>query len=220
MFNGQDTEGNELNLDVIPEAESDENTQDSGNTEGEFTEETLQLETEVEKVDKLSPQEANAKAQEEAWLTKVTSGKADVEDAPTWLQKRLNARLKATNNVPETEEVVKKVLAQEREAQEFKDLQKQIPRLTADQAKQLNDKFAEYKPLGNVKALATALEILGLSSKMKEAEARGIAKGRVSFPASGQSSVRKSSQSVGGVPLDTIHSDKAWNEMIRRGSQN
>jgi len=218
MFNEQATDGNELQLEVIPEAESDGNTQDSGDAEGELTEE-IRLET-GEKEVKLSPQEENAKRQEDVWLNKVISGKAQVEEAPSWLQKRLTARLEATGQVPETAEVVKKILTQEREAQEFQDLQKQIPPLTAGQAKELQEKFAKYKPLGNTEALRTALDLMGLSSKVKEAEARGIAKGRLTFPKSGQPSVKRSGQATaGGVPLDVIQDDKKWSEMIRTGGR-
>ncbi len=209
--------GDELQLEVIPETESTDGTQDSGNAEGELTEE-IRLETGEEEV-KLSPQEENAKHQEDVWLNKVIAGKANVEDAPSWLQKRLTARLDATGKVPETAEVVKKVLTQERQAQEFQDLQKQIPPLTQTQAKELQEKFAKYKPLGNVEALKTALELMGISSKVKEAEARGIAKGRLTFPKSGQPSVKRSGQVVGGVPLDVINDDKKWNEMIRTGAR-
>ena len=217
MPNGQDTTEDELQLEVISETESAEDTQATENGEGESeTEVELNLETDESKVDKLSPAEENAKRQEEAWLGKVTSGKANVEDAPGWLQKRLNARLEATDKVPETEEVVKKVLTQEREAAEFKAEQASIPKLTALQAQELKSKFAELKPLGNVKALRLAKELLGLSSKVKEAEERGIAKGRMSLPRSGQPSVKKSGQ-VGGVPLDVIHDEKKWNDLVRNG---
>lgn len=217
MPNGQDIEGDELQLEVIPETESAEDTQATDNGEGESEEVELQFEQEEAQGDKLSPQEENAKRQEDAWLNKVISGKSNVEDAPKWLQNRLNARLEATNKVPETEEVVKKVLEREREEQEFQAEQKNLPKLTTLQAKQLQDKFAELKPLGKVKALRLAKELLGLSSKVKEAEARGIAKGRMSLPQSGHPSVKRSNQAVGGVPIDVIHDDKKWNEMIRNG---
>lgn len=217
MPSGQDSSGDELDIQVTPETESADDTQNSGSAESESTEE-LNLETETVETDKVTPQEANAKAQEEAWLGKIIAGKVEVEDAPNWLQKRLTNRLEATSKTPETEEVVKKVLAQEREAQEFKTLQKQIPPLSSAQAKELTARFAELKPLGNVKALETALKLMGLDSKVREAEARGIAKGRVSFPASGLSSVRKAGEIKGGVPVDIINDDKKWNEMIRKGS--
>lgn len=217
MFNTENTESDELQLEVIDDAESDGNTQDS-EAEGE-SETELNLEID-EKVAKQTPAEENAKRQEESWLNKVVTGKADVSDAPTWLQARLNARLEATNKVPETEEVVKRILATEREATEFKALQSQIPKLNSAQAQELQERFAKLKPLGKVEALRTALDLMGLSSKAKEAEMRGVAKGRMSLPMSGQPSVKKSGQSVGGVSLDVIHDDKKWNAMIRNGATN
>jgi hypothetical protein len=214
MPNGQDTEADELLLEVedTTEAESDEDTQTTEDGEGESE---ISLETD-DSGTKLTPAEENAKRQEESWLEKVVSGRAEVADAPKWLQGRLNSRLDATNKAPDTEEVVKKVMAQEREAQEFAELQKQIPRLTAGQAKELQQRFADLKQLGKVKALKTSLELMGLTQKFKEAEARGVAKGRMSLPQSGQPAVKKSGQ-VGGVALDTIHDDKKWNAMIRAG---
>jgi antitoxin component HigA of HigAB toxin-antitoxin module len=210
-------DSNELEID-IEEDESSDDDQTTGNGE-EDKETALNLEID-EKVAKQTPAEENAKRQEESWLNKVITGKADVSDAPTWLQGRLNARLEATNKTPETEEVVKKILAAEREATEFKSLQSQIPKLNSAQAQELQERFAKLKPLGKVEALRTALDLMGLSSKTKEAEMRGIAKGRMSLPMSGQPSVKKSGQSVGGVPLDVIHDDKKWNAMIRSGQQN
>lgn len=219
MPSEQDSDPGELQLEIedTAETESADDTQTTEEGEGESGSK-LDLNAD-EKVDKLSPAEENAKRQEESWLNKVVSGKAEIDDAPKWLHPRLSARLEATEKVPETEEVVKKVMAQEREAQEFKALQATIPRLNAIQAKELQERFASLKPLGPTKALKTAMEIMGLSGKVKEAEARGIAKGRMSMPQSGQPSVKKSDKVVGGVDLETIHDDKKWNEMIRRGQQ-
>ena len=217
MPSDQDTNSDELQLDVTDEAESVEDTQTTDEGEGE-SEGELNLETEEQAVEKLSPAQENAKRQENAWFNKVVSGKAKVEDAPKWLQEKLNTRLEASTEEPGTEEVVKKVMAEERETQQFKDLQSQIPKLTSSQAKELQERFAELKALGKVKALRTALDLMGLSQKVKEAEARGVAKGRTSLPRSGQPAVRKSDQVVGGVPLDVIHDDKKWNDMIRNGS--
>lgn len=209
-------DSNELELTI----EEDESSDDTQNSDAEGESETeLNLEID-EKVAKQTPAEENAQRQVDSWVNKVINGKAEVEDAPKWLQARLNAKLEATNNVPETAEVVKKVLAEEREAAEFKSLQSQIPKLNSAQAQELQERFAKLKPLGKVEALRTALDLMGLSSKTKEAEMRGIAKGRMSLPMSGQPSVKKSGQSVGGVPLDVIHDDKKWNAMIRSGQQN
>lgn len=220
MSSEQAIDGDELHLEVIPETESDEDTQatESFDGEGESKEE-LNLATD-EKGSKPTPAEENAKRQEEAWLNKVISGKANVEDAPKWLHGRLNARLEATTKVPDTEEVVKKVLNQERENAEYKALQQQIPPLTERQATELREKVARFKPLGKTEALRTAMDLMGLSDKIREAEARGVAKGRTSIPVSGFPSVKKSGKVVGGVPLEVVLDDRAWNQMIRQGAGN
>lgn len=217
MPSEQDTKADELQLEVIAESESAEGSQDTQESEGE-TETQVQLETEEPTAERLSPAAENAKKQEEAWLSKVISGKAQVEDAPKWLHARLEARLEATNNVPETEEVVKKVLEQEREASEFKALQGQIPKLTATQAKELTDRFNSLKAAGKVVALKAALDAMGLSQKVREAEMRGVAKGRMSIPSSGQPSVRKASkETIGGVPANVLSDEREWNKMIQQG---
>lgn len=215
MPSTQATESNELQLEVMEEDESGDDTQDTEEGEGE-SETELNLKTD-EKVEKLSPAEENAKRQEESWLSKIIDGKAELEDAPKWLHNRLNSRLEQQTKTPDTEEVVRKVLEKERETSEFTALQKEIPRLTSAQAKELQERFDKYKPLGKVEALRTALELMGLSDKTKEAEMRGIAKARISLPKSGQPSVKKGGQSVGGVPLDVINDDKKWNAMIKTG---
>jgi len=220
MSSTQDTKADELEIDIA-EDESGNDSRTIENNEGEQEDSELNLEVQEEApVDKLSPAEAHAKQQEEAWLSKVISGKSDVTDAPSWLHARLNTRLESTNNAPNTEDVVKKILEQEREENEFKNLQSEIPKLTPLQAKELQERFSSLKSAGKVVALRASLDAMGLSQKLKDAEAKGIAKGRMSIPRSGQPSVRKSDQSVGGVPLNVINDDKAWNKMIRTGKQN
>lgn len=216
MPSGQNTGGDELDLEVITEDESAEDTQYIQEDEGESEE--LNLETEEAQVDKLSPAEENARKQEEAWLNKVISGNAAVEDAPKWLQGRLNKRLDAVEKAPDTEEVVRKVLEKEREDAEFQERKSQIPKLTPAQAKEFTERYNQLRPAGKLAALNTVIELMGLSQKMREAEQRGIAKGRMSLPRSGQPAVRKSDQVVGGVPMDVIQDDKKWNEMIRTGT--
>ncbi len=218
MPSDQDTEADELQLEVTPQDESVDDTQTTPGGEGE-SDAVLDLETVERKVDKLTPAEEQAKLQEDAWMLKVTSGKASVEDAPKWLQARLNAKLEATGKAPETEEVVRKVLEKEREDAEFKELQAQIPTLTAKQAAELTERYKTLRPAGKVAALRATLDAMGLSQKLKDAEARGLAKGKMSLPRSGQPSVKKSEQLVGGVPADVIADDKKWNEMIRQGQQ-
>jgi len=220
MPNGQDTEGDELQLEVIPEAESDGDHQTTDKGEGDAADSSVKLEESDAKADKkLTPAEESARKQEETWLAKVIAGKSKVEEAPNWLQDKLNARLETISDAPKTEEIVKQALAKERKAQEFSDLQKQIPALTKAQAKELTDRYNQLKGADNVAALKTVLDAMGLSQKLKEAEARGIAKGKMSLPKSGQPAVRKSDVSVGNVPLDVIQDDKKWNQMIREGAE-
>lgn len=221
MPNGQNIEDDELQLEVedTSETESDEDTQNTGNDgEGESEEELNLDNNSDEKVEKLSPAEENAKRQLEAWYAKVVSGKAKVEDAPKWLQKGLNSRLESIGSEVDIDQKIEATLAKKEEEQEFKKLKSAIPRLTKAQANELNQRFAKLKPIGKVEALRTALDLMGLSEKMREAERRGIAKGRTSIPVSGQPSVKKSSQLVGGVPLDVIRDDKKWNQAIRDGN--
>lgn len=209
-------ENDELQLEVISESDGVEDTQTTDG-EGESEDTKLNLETEEQKVDKLTPAQEQAQRQENTWLNNVIAGKKTVEEAPQWLQARLNARLEATNKAPDTEELVKKILEKEREDGLFKELQSQIPKLTAAQAQELQERFNSLKVAGRVIALKSALDAMGLSQKLKEAEQRGVAKGRMSLPRSGQPSVRKSEQLVGGVPLSVIQDNKAWHEMLRNG---
>lgn len=215
MPNVQDIEVDELDL-VIDENESVEDTQHTDG-EGESEDAELNLNDDTQ-VDKLTPAQQNAKRQEEAWLNKVVTGAAEVSEAPKWLHNRLNTRLETLEEAPQTEDVVRKVLNQELQAQEFKTLQSQIPKLSSLQAKELQDRFSELKPLGNVKALRTALDLMGLSQKVTDAEKRGIAKGRQSLPKSGHPSIKESSKAVGGVPMDIVSDNAKWNDMIRNGA--
>lgn len=216
MFNGQNTEDYELDLQVISEDESDGNTQTTNDGEEESADSSVNL-TEDVTAEKLSPAEISAKQQEDSWLVKVISGKSEVKDAPQWLQSKINSRLEAMNAPQNTEEIVKQALAKERKAQEFSDEQKKIPLLTKTQAKELEERYSQLKGADNVVALRTVLDAMGLSQKIREAEARGIAKGKISMPRSGQPAIRQSDESIGGVPLDVIHDDKKWNQMIRQG---
>ena len=214
MPSDQDTDSNELDLQVMEEDESVDDTQTTLEGEGE-SDAVLNLETEEQKVDKLSPADEQAKKQEEAWLLKVASGKASISDAPAWLQKRLNTRLEASESQPDTEAVVRKVLEKEREDAEFKALQAEIPALSQAQATELNERFKTLRPAGKVVALRAALDAMGISQKVKEAEQRGIAKGKMSFPRSGQPAVKNMGKTISGVPLSTVQDNKAWNKLFK-----
>lgn len=212
MLNEADTEDGKLELQVTPSGESLESSQTTDG-EGENGDSSLNLEIEEPKVEKLSTAEENAERQVEHWLLEVSSGKKKLEEAPTWVQKRMASRLEG--KTPDIEQAVQNALAKEREDQTFKELQAQIPALTEDQAKELQERFKSLRPAGKVVALQNALDAMGLSSKLKDAEMRGIAKGKVSLPRSGQPSVKKSEQSIDGIPLSTISDNAAWNKMMK-----
>jgi len=214
MPNGsQNTDADELEIDIA-EDESVVDTQNTDEGEGE-SDAVIDPEEGDEEVVKLTPAEENAKRQEDAWVNKITSSKASVEDAPSWLHSRLNAKLDATAKVPNTEEVVRRTLEKEREQAEFQILKAEIPQLTPAQAKELKQRYKTLRPAGKVAALKAALDAMGLSKAVRDAEARGIAKGKVSFPRSGQPSVSRSEKSVGGVPIKVVRSDADWNKMVR-----
>ena len=225
MPSDQDTKADELDLIVDDATAKDESVDDTQDTllEGEGESDTvLDLEKESEQtVDKLSPAEEQAQRQEDAWMLKVTSGKAKVEDAPSWLQGRLNNKLDVVAKTPDTEAVIRKVLDKERSDATFKELQSTIPKLTTAQANELKERYKALRPAGKVAALQASLDAMGLSQDLSESEERRIAKGNMSLPRSGQPSVRNSVQpkSIGGVPADTITDDAKWNEMIRQGNQ-
>ena len=219
MVNEESTLDSELQLEVTPDSESLETSQGSSNAEGEIEDSQLNLETDEPKADKANLVEENAKKQVEHWLVEVTAGRKSIEDAPGWVQKRMTAKLEAEPQKISVQDEVQKSLEAERETAEFKSIQDSIPQLTATQAKELQERFKQLRPAGKVIALRTALEAMGLSSKSKEAEQRRIAKGNMSLPRSGQSSVRKSEQTVDGVPLSTITSDAEWNRMHKAAAQ-
>lgn len=220
MSNDMNTLVDELELQVIEDGESVVDPQATPDGEGEVTT-VLDLEVSEPKADKLTPAQEQAERQVEAWLQKVTSGAAKIEDAPGWVQKRLNTALELEAKQPEIEEVVRKTLERERANAEFKELQAQIPPLTPAQASELKERFNALKSPGKeALVLRTLLDAMGLSQKVKEAEQRGIAKGRLSLPPSGQPAGRKAEQRIiGGVPEDVINDDKKWNEAVRAGSR-
>ena len=117
--------GDELQLEVIPEAESNTGSQD---TNGEGETETVILDD--TQSNKLTPAQENAKRQEETYLNRISGEEInpktdlpyEIEDAPKWLQPKLMEHFNAVGKVPETEEVVKKVLEQERENAQFKEI--------------------------------------------------------------------------------------------------
>lgn len=213
MLNEENTKDSELDLQVTTDGESLESSQTTDG-EGENGDSSLILEDEP-KVEKLSPAEENAQRQVDHWLLEVTAGRKKFEDAPTWVQKRMSPKLEATQDI---ESVVQNALAKEREDQEFKELQSSIPALTEAQAKELQERYRLLKPAGKVVALRNALDAMGLSSKLKEAEQRGIAKGKVSLPRSGQPSVKKSEPVIEGtnIPLNVVQDNKAFRKLFQQ----
>lgn len=208
---------NETTLDselelVTTDSESIDSPQTTDG-EGEAEDSQLNLETDESKADNASSAEQNAQRQVDHWLSEVSSGKKKLEDAPGWVQKRMSPILEG--KTPNLEEAVQNALAKEREDETFKELQAQIPALTAEQAKELQERYKTLRPAGKVAALKASLDAMGLNSKLKEAEQRGIAKGRVSLPRSGQPSVKKSEPMIDGVSQSTIQDNKAWNQLMK-----
>lgn len=221
---GQD--GDELDLQVTPDAPADDTqaTRDEGEGESEAMVE-LEETPEQPKVEQLTPAQEQAKKQEEAWFQNVIEGKKKVEEAPTWLQSRLNKRLESISEAPETDSAVSKEvarqLAQKNENDDFNAAKAEIPPMNSAQAKEFKERYAQLKPAGRALAVRTALEAMGITSKrVEDAERRGIAKGKMSFPKSGQPAVRKQeSQLVGGIPSDVVNDEKKWAELVRTGGQ-
>lgn len=214
MVNEESTLDSELGLQVTDNSESLETSQDSGNTEGEIEGSKLNLETSESKVDKLSPAEENAIRQVEHWMLEVTSGRKTVEDAPTWVQKRLTAKLEATQTVSE-DEIVQKVSKQVQENAEFDAEKASLPAMTPEQAEEFKKQYAILRPAGRLAALRAVKAMMGFGSKVKEAEQRGIAKGKTSLPRSGQPSVKKPENAIDGVPTSVITNDKEWKKMLK-----
>lgn len=212
MVNVESTPDSELDLQVTPDSESLETSQTSQGAEGENEDSKLSLEQDEPKADKLSSAEENAQRQVDHWLLEVTSGRKKLEDAPGWVQKRMAPHLDGT--ATDTAEIVRKELEKQQEDAEFKSLQASIPQLTPSQAQELQERYKILRPAGKVAALKASLEAMGLNSKLKEAEQRGIAKGKVSLPRSGQPAVRKSEPTVEGVPVSVIQSKKAWKDLL------
>jgi len=226
MPSEQDMNGDELDLQVTPDNEPADDTQDTpANGEGEGgPEAVVELEEETPpaqpKVEKLTPAQEQARKQEEAWFQNVLDGKKKVEEAPTWLQPRLNKRLEDISEAPDTgsavSQEVSRQLAEKQEADDFAAAKAEIPPMNAAQAKEFRERYSALKPAGRALAVRTALEAMGISKSIEAAEKRGIAKGKMSFPRSGQPPVRKpETKLIGGVPEDVINDEKKWNEYVR-----
>ena len=162
------------------------------------------------KAEELTPQQKSALAQEKAWFRKIVDGKAELEDAPKWLHSRLENLLNIDTKLPDIETLVEKKLQEKAETQQFENLKKTIPALTRNQAEELQARFKEFRPLGKVKALQTALEFMGLTEKYKEAETRGVHRARMTLPPSAQPhKVNKETL------LDIARDQNKWKEFVR-----
>lgn len=207
----------ELDLQVTDDSESVETSQDSQDAEGEIEGSKLNLETSESKVDKLSTAEENAVKQVEHWMLEVTSGRKALEDAPAWVQKRMLPKLEGAQ--VKEEDIVLKVSKQIQEDADFNAEKATLPTMTPGQAEEFKRRYAELRPAGRLAAIRAVKDAMGLSSKVKEAEQRGIAKGRMSLPRSGQPSVKKSEQTIAGVPVSTITNDAEWRKMLSQAKE-
>jgi hypothetical protein len=209
MPNGQDNLDDELEL-VTEEAETDD---DQDATDSEQTEE-LNLDseddstTEDTSASEPTPAEKSAKQQEDSWYAKVVAGKADVTDAPSWLQSKLNNRLNSTPKEEDLDRKIEEKLRQKEEQLQFKALLSTIPVLSKSKAADLKAKFQEFKPLGSLKALETALALTGIKTDDSKREARG----RMSLPPSGRP-VEKNNSDVLSIAKD----EKKWQQFARNG---
>lgn len=229
MPSDQDMRDDELDIQVTDPDESVDDTQDTKGGEGESDAEvqvTLDDEVKESKVEKLTPAQENAKRQEEAWLQHVTSGNKEVEDAPKWLQPRLTKRLdnlfqgNESNIQSMVSEEVNRQKAADQEAEDFKSAQSEIPPMTSAQATEFKRRYNELKPVGRGLAIRRALESMGLRDINAESKQMREARGDMSLPKSGQSSVSKADpKTIGGVPVDVINDEKKWAELVRTGGQ-
>lgn len=212
----QDTLDAELNL-VTVEAEPELDTQTTAeeeSTEGENRELSVDEESMTQVAKPNSIADARAKAQEVAWYNKVVDGKADISDAPKWLQGRLQSRFDAMNSLPNLEKVAADVaikeLGRQRENAEFENLQKSLPSMSAEEFKLLNQRFQEFKGLGKVKALNTAMELCGFTPEAMDDKRIDKARGRMSLPPSGQSRTKGRTNLI-----DIAKDQKAWKNFVK-----
>jgi hypothetical protein len=213
MLNDDSTQNSELDLKVTADSESLDSSQTSQGTEGENEDSQLNLEEGQSKVDKLSTAETQGNKQADHWLAEVRSGRKQLEDAPDWVQKKILPDLEGSTSDPK--ELVRQVLEEERQDAQFKDLQATIPELTSTQANELKERYKLLRPAGKYAALKASLDAMGINSQLQEAEQRGIAKGKVSFPSSGQPSVKNSESTIAGVPVSVIKSNAAFDKFIK-----
>lgn len=208
-----DPNNNELDLDIIGESES----VDAEATESEQEVNGLQLDEEsaAQVASKsLSPAEKSALQQEEAWFKKVVEGTKQIEEAPSWLQARLQKKLDSIAKAPDIKDVAREValqeIARQKEDAQFNQLQESIPALSKTDAEKLKAKFAELRPLGKVKALETAMEILGLTPDRMEEQSIAKARGKMTLPPSGAPST-KSENDILSIAKD----QKRWKEFVK-----
>lgn len=198
-------QGDELNITIT----EDESSVDSQDTKSEPENGDLDLDTNTNTEDtsvaKLTPAEISAKNQEEAWFKNVIDGKKNIEDAPKWLQNRLNKRFEALNKEPDIEDVVDKKLAARLEEQTFQELKSALPAMDAKTAKAFSQKFAELKPLGKVKALELTKQLLGITSDEKKS-----ARAKMTLPPSGQPKAK-----VSDDPVDIAKDPVRWKQFVK-----
>jgi len=194
----------ELEIDTIEDESADDQSTETAeldlDVEDNSTEDTSDSE--------LTPAEKSAKQQIDSWYAKVVAGKADVADAPSWMQAKLSQKLEVIEKVPDVEKIIEEKLAQKEEQKQFKALLDTIPALPKLKAELLKAKFKEYKPLGNYKALETALAITGINADESKREARG----RMSLPPSGRPAEKKQDD-----VLAIARDEKKWAQFQRNG---
>lgn len=201
MIDEKNTVDSELNL-TTDDNESQAVDADTTSEQVEQVESSIDLEKEEVNTTEQSTANATAKAeieaqkQEDAWYANILSGKKSLDDLKTmpWLFTRVQSRLNAVQKTPDIERIVEQKLKEKEEDMKFNNLQSQLPKMSNEQASKLKELYSKYRPLGKFTALETAVNLLGLSTKIQEAEKRGIAKARMSLP-SNSGTVKKAESS-------------------------
>lgn len=208
LSNDTNTDSDELELKV----QATEEAESGGDQDATKTEQTeVMALDEQEQVAKPTPAEISAQNQLEAWHAKILAGKADITAAPTWMQPKLMEKLQVKEKEPEIEKLIEEKLQKEREEIQFKNMVEALPELPREKAEELKSHFKELRPLGKVKALELAKKLAGLDEELREAEERGIARGRMSLPASGQPAPKPKNV------LDIAKDQKAWEQFRKSG---
>lgn len=170
-----DTDDSDSDADV-ESTSSDEQDSDSAAEEIE----ELDLSDEDKTKEKsLSKSDLERKKQIDTWSNRVSSGEVNLKDLPAnlkWLKPHILERLDATTQAPSAEEVVKKVLAEERDNVKFDTLRGILnkTRLSTTQRKELETEYKDLRARGLPKSVSLdkAMRIIGVQEDTEVASAQ------------------------------------------------